>query len=369
MASALYESLSLDMPSMAKMLQSKGRGKDRILAHITPKEAALLKKRGGRGSRNPDTGLLEFDDGDFAPIDTSGGGITTEAGLGQTPAQQTQTEVGGGGYSAPITDTGAATSYAPSNISGGIDFNAVPSYQGGTNAGVTGLAPGNIPSTGITYGAGAGGNIPTSNIPTGVSPFDISQTTPVDVGTTTGTSKTGGDQSVLQKLTSLTGLSTDQLSKLGLAGGVGLLGYLNNKKAQNQINQAAGQEQAIAAPYQQQGQQLISQATRGELTPESMQAYQAAQAQVKQGIANSGGVGVTQAANTLANIYQTLLNNQYNYGLQVSQIGDQYALGAIQTQQQMDQQLAQVNQNFYAQMAGILAGTPTLVTQRSATTA
>jgi hypothetical protein len=39
-----------------------------MLAHITPKEAALLKRRGGSGTINPDTGLPEFED------DTFGGG-------------------------------------------------------------------------------------------------------------------------------------------------------------------------------------------------------------------------------------------------------------------------------------------------------
>ena len=48
---------------LAKMLQDEGRGRDTILAHITPAEARLLKSRGGRGSVNPVTGLLEFDDG------------------------------------------------------------------------------------------------------------------------------------------------------------------------------------------------------------------------------------------------------------------------------------------------------------------
>ena len=59
----LHKSLNTDFPSLAKMLEGKGRGKDTVLAHITPKEAAVLKAAGGRGSRNPHTGLLEFDGG------------------------------------------------------------------------------------------------------------------------------------------------------------------------------------------------------------------------------------------------------------------------------------------------------------------
>ena len=41
---------------MAKM----GRGEDRMLAHITRGEARMLRRRGGRGSINPATGLPEF---------------------------------------------------------------------------------------------------------------------------------------------------------------------------------------------------------------------------------------------------------------------------------------------------------------------
>ena len=60
---ALSKALGMDLPALAEMLRAKGRGKDSVLAHITPREAALLKKRGGSGTINPDTGLPEFDDG------------------------------------------------------------------------------------------------------------------------------------------------------------------------------------------------------------------------------------------------------------------------------------------------------------------
>ena len=47
--------------NMAKTVQSKGRNGDTILAHINPHEAAMLKKMGGSGRINPDTGLMSFD--------------------------------------------------------------------------------------------------------------------------------------------------------------------------------------------------------------------------------------------------------------------------------------------------------------------
>jgi hypothetical protein len=44
----------------AKLVASKGRYGDTMLAHITPDEAKLLKARGGSGTINPETGLPEF---------------------------------------------------------------------------------------------------------------------------------------------------------------------------------------------------------------------------------------------------------------------------------------------------------------------
>jgi len=41
-------------------LADMGRGPDTMLAHITPSEARLLRRRGGSGTINPDTGLPEF---------------------------------------------------------------------------------------------------------------------------------------------------------------------------------------------------------------------------------------------------------------------------------------------------------------------
>lgn len=44
----------------ARLVASKGRYGDTMLAHITPDEARLLKARGGSGTINPETGLPEF---------------------------------------------------------------------------------------------------------------------------------------------------------------------------------------------------------------------------------------------------------------------------------------------------------------------
>lgn len=45
---------------VAQHMKDQGRGKDTILAHISPKEAELLQSKGGIGTLNPATGLPEF---------------------------------------------------------------------------------------------------------------------------------------------------------------------------------------------------------------------------------------------------------------------------------------------------------------------
>jgi len=51
------------LADVGQYLAAKGRGGDSILAHITPEEAEMLKRRGGSGTINPATGLPEFKGG------------------------------------------------------------------------------------------------------------------------------------------------------------------------------------------------------------------------------------------------------------------------------------------------------------------
>jgi hypothetical protein len=45
----------------ARAVAREGRGNDSMIAHITPREANLLRAHGGMGTINPSTGVLEFD--------------------------------------------------------------------------------------------------------------------------------------------------------------------------------------------------------------------------------------------------------------------------------------------------------------------
>ena len=58
----------------------------------------------------------------------------------------------------------------------------------------------------------------------------------------------------------------------------------------------------------------------------------------------------------MANLRQQLLQQQYDYGLKLSGIGDNIALGAIKTGLQADQYVNQLTNSFYTNMAYIASG-------------
>ena len=58
----------------------------------------------------------------------------------------------------------------------------------------------------------------------------------------------------------------------------------------------------------------------------------------------------------IAALRQQLLNNQFQMGVQLSGIGDQIALGAIRTGLQADQYVANLQQNYFSNLARVLGG-------------
>jgi hypothetical protein len=343
---AIDKSLKMDLPALAEMLRSKGRGKDTILAHITPKEAALLKRRGGSGTTNPDTGLPEFEDSFDYSFDAAPMSPTYDVVSG-TGAQQT--------FTPTQADTGVPVQVGPSYQPGGEGF--APSVSPAGNAGYDYLTAGGqtVPAR---FDTGLQQVVPTGAVATPTltpaSPVAPGVVSPEQQAAAPTTTTTSGPKDFTAQLKEA--LTPTNLAKLGLVGALGAYGANRARLGGRQTQAATQEQQNIATPYQEQGKALTGAALRGELTPASQQAYDAAKAQVNQGIASRGGVGTQQAANQLANIYQTLLNNQYTYGLQVSQIGDNIALGAIRTGLQLDQSLNQATTGFYTQLAALAAG-------------
>lgn len=71
----------MDHRTLAQMMMGMGRNGDSLIAHISPREAMVLKMMGGSGTVNPATGMLEFwDDGGNDPGGVGGNAGSTGAG-------------------------------------------------------------------------------------------------------------------------------------------------------------------------------------------------------------------------------------------------------------------------------------------------
>ena len=128
----LLQMYSSNNQNLAQTLGAMGRRGDSLVAHITPREAMMLKAQGGAGTRNPLTGLLEFYDADGGGNaadsgDPSGsGGATGESGADTSssdpgdPGFGSSVDFGGSGFS------GGGFGSDPNNSSGGSVGYALP---------------------------------------------------------------------------------------------------------------------------------------------------------------------------------------------------------------------------------------------------
>lgn len=357
-------SADLPLPAVAEMVRKKGRGRDTILAHITPREAKKLKREGGRGSINPDTGLPEFDDGGFEDYSFAAPAVAGPDVAG-APSPEAATQAAG----LTAADVGAGT-YAPTN---GGDVTFTPGFGDASqvaqpvNTLPSGLYPlGAVgqkftPSSTDTSFAGTPIITPPSGMSQVFSPEGASYNVPSEQVPGSAASEPAAPPpkpdppkpSLWDRLT-----TTENLLKLGGVAGLGGLGFLQSLKAASQAKQAKAEQVDLGAPYRAQGQQLISQAQAGQLTPDAQQALQAAAAQLQQSGVARGGVGAQQAAAQLANLRASLLQKQYDYGLQVSGIADQITIGAIQSGLQANQAIAQAQGQFGQALFSVLGSMP-----------
>ena len=330
---------SSDLAEIAAMLTSKGRGNDTLLAHITPREAEILKAAGGSGTTNPDTGLLEFfDEAGFE-------GITYDQVAAAQPAPAPAPTFDTGGFEGMTQAQYDAAQ--PAEVSSGGGLRATP-------AAFTETVPSTQP---LKFGVGEGIQAAT--------PSTFGPAVPPSLGLGYGVTDTVTPSAALEttsrppeKSGFLDKLTTDQMLRLGLAGGLGIMGAQRAKQAAKQSEAAKAEQQTLAQPYQAQGKELVRAAQAGELTPASQQRLQATQAAIAQGVEARGGVGAQQAAAQVEALRQQLLQNQYTYGLQIAQVGDNIALGAIRTGLQLDQSLQQATGNFYTNLAMVAGGIP-----------
>jgi hypothetical protein len=329
--------MGTDVRKIAALLRAKAP-EGHMLAYISPEEAQLLKDRGGSGKPHADTGIPSFElDDDLA---LQGGGEPLTGVAPSTPNT----------YGGDVTYGGQPTALPSYDIP---ESQPIPNVQAGA------------PETAVaTRGLGVPQPIST---PTAPQPY---------VATSADRAALLGEQGygAAASPTELKAAETPSVpkgrdlgdilgSKLGVAGITGLLGALQARKAGQAGQQGAQDIQKLATPYQQTGQQLQAQAQAGALTPAGQQSLQALQAQVAQGVQARGGVGAQQAQAAVEQLRQQLLQQQYDYGLKLSGIGDNIAIGAIKTGMQADQYANQLTASYFNNIARIAAGTPTATPQ------
>ena len=317
-----------DVRQIARLLQAKAPPGHK-LAYISEEEAQLLKDRGGSG-RITEAGIPSYEE---TPLPASD--------FVAPPGEASYTPPVGETSYAPLGDIssggGLKTTAAP--VGGGYDFGAYSPTKADTltpqltRGGLQGISPDIV--------------APELTAPGGVSPYDV----------TTG--RAGTELAVKEPEVTkpkAAGMSDATLARLGISGLEALIGGSQIRSARQQAQEAAKQTQALAAPYQAQGQQLLAQAQRGELTPANQQIIQAERARAAQGVAQRGGVGVMQAEAQIQAMTNNLLQNQMNFGLQLQTIGDKIAQGAIQAGVQADQYVNTLTSNYAMNIARTLAG-------------
>lgn len=344
MASALRKmtSVGADVRQIAALLQAKAP-KGHMLAYITPQEAALLKAEGGSGKPHEDTGIPSFQN------EYDGNEFYSVADMPQESYAGPSSEAETVGSAPQIFPTISAP--PPPEISSFPDY--TPLTVGGRE-----LQPQEYVGAADRLAAGA---TPIAPGLTSATPADIQQYMDIGAGRATALPDQAATQDIglMDRAAKATGLSKDTLARLGITGVQALLGGRQATEAR-EAGQAGRREiQAVAAPYQVKGQELQAAAQRGELTPTGQQAIAAARAQAAQGAQARGGVGAQQMEAQVQALRNQLLQQQYDYGLKLSGIGDQMALGAIRTGMQADQYANQLTASYFNNIARIAAGTPT----------
>jgi len=407
LAEVLQTEVSGSMPlkTLAKVLASKGRRGDTMLAHITPKEAKKLKKAGGSGTTNPETGLPEFygeevytpesyfmaDVPDVSQQMVDSNVLQTF----QTPEStanyfsQTPSETGFRPGYQDVVSAQQPASFINPQLEQTLQQQGYPEYQpdppdpGFLNrsqyAGLGDRLFGDqqsLKQQATTQGTSdltdalRGAFAQTSDT---TQPSQLSQLSPEDQQSIKDYAASGGKDTggLLGKM----GLS--DLLKLGVGGIGALMGRSQQQAAIKQAAAAAQQYKDAAAAASQQykdlaqpllgpGYTALSQANQGTLSAANRQAFDVARARAAQASARSGGVGAVQAAMEESRNYQQLVSNQLQQAMQLIAPGNTLASAAISTtlagqqgalklQLDFENQANQAAMNMYSSIAKMVA--------------
>jgi len=380
----------MDAKQLAEMLRRKGRGRDTVLAHITPREARKLKEMGGSGTINPETGLPEFQEdfggydisqyGDFTSpdfqsvLDTYSGdyGATPEAydtsGYFYEPVQQADYAAPEGGYYQPVTGFDYTASQADLPSFGAYEVGGqAPAGQGFLPPLVG--TPANVPVPLSRADVFGGAQYPVSEAAAEERPMTAEEKA-------AEAAKSEESKGYLERLFGKLDLGT--LARLGLAGGAAMMGRRQQQQGIQQAQRAAdalkgaygtaAQDiRALAAPIQGPAITALTQAQQGALDPARLRQIEIERARLAQATAKTGGVGAIQSAEAMNRARQDALTAQQAAAVAMLGQANPLLSQAIQAQLQgttqglqynlqLQQQANQAAANLYGQLGRYMAG-------------
>jgi hypothetical protein len=311
-----------DVAELAEMIRRFGRGRDKILAHITPEEAIKLKEMGGSGKINPMTGLPEFQD-EYDP------NMDIGFGPGQFTPDYTSEDVAGMSqeqFERFVPTEAPNFSYQPAMNYGAVSRpgEGQPSF----------LPPDALQEMEMADQEAAA-----------LSPVGGRQVTPEEEGVF------GRAERGLQELRG----TLDRYPNLTRIGGAGanlvaqaLLAQRANRQRQAEAERLRGRAQ----PFRAAEQEAMARATGGGLTPQQARELEIAQGRARQGLSAGNQAAGSAAAGILAGqatrARSAARQESLETALQLAGIADRYERQAIQEELARDKELA----DLFAQVIG-----------------
>jgi len=340
---------------LAEMLRQMGRGRDTVLAHITPEEAQMLMDAGGSGDTNPNTGLPEFQDADIQGAEDfygkevpgfyqSGGDVQAQEGgfYGQTPNA--------------FYDRNFGTTYRMQSDESGLPRKGEPIANYFIPGGNETLEQFNARTMDIGFGPGRFAPQYTPSDIAGMAPDQFQRMQAgvepsfLQSAAQTAESKLGGIADLAQRY--------PRLAQAAGYSAQGLVGMLQAARARKQGREEAARLSALGAPLRAQGESLRQQALAGGMTPQQAAQQEAQRARLRQTAAGRGAVTGTQAGmieNQLgrqrSEFSQINLNNALKQ-LNLANAYDEAAIKAtIAADREADDYLSQIAGNIGSQLA------------------
>ena len=304
---------------LAEMLRQMGRGRDTVLAHITPEEAQMLMEMGGSGTINPNTGLPEF-------LDIYGGdeNYTGSYDFGSqpdlTPVYQQE---------APVVEARPFEQPAMQQ----------PAFEPPMDIG---FGPGRFTPE---YG--------TADI-RGMQADQFARFTPEEP------SIAQRAEGALQGVRDITRQYPRLTEALGL-GAQGAIGLAQASRMRRQGQREAARLAELGRPMREQAESLRQQAMAGQLTPQQAAAQEAQRARARQSAATRGATTGTQAQmieNQLMRQRSELSQTNLNNALRQLNLANAYDEAAIKASLAANREADELLGEIFSNIAFTRSATP-----------